>query len=124
MHKETKQYTGVKVKSGCFRNFQILVYYNIFHLIFWPFPRRKKEEEIKQKFRDAITKEKARSVAGKWKEEAEDRKAAKQEEERIREKLKVIDQQNPQTSKCAAKWECTNWPQQDKNGSTRIQTIY
>ncbi len=102
-HKETKQYTGVKVKSGCFRNFQILVYYNIFHLIFWHFPRRKKEEEIKQKFRDAITKEKARSVAGKWKEEAEDRKAAKQEEERIREKLKVIDQQNPKTSKCAAK---------------------
>ncbi|XP_073729252.1 SH2 domain-containing protein 4B [Misgurnus anguillicaudatus] len=49
---------------------------------------RKKEEEIKQKFRDAITKEKARLVAGKWKEEAEDRKAAKQEEERIREKLK------------------------------------
>ncbi|ROL49503.1 SH2 domain-containing protein 4B [Anabarilius grahami] len=49
---------------------------------------RKKEEEIKQKFRDAIAKEKARLVAGKWKEEAEDRKAAKQEEERIREKLK------------------------------------
>ncbi|XP_030628177.1 SH2 domain-containing protein 4B [Chanos chanos] len=47
-----------------------------------------KEAEIKQKFRDAITKEKARLIAGKWKEEAEDRKAAKQEEERIREELK------------------------------------
>lgn len=55
--------------------------------------RQKKEAEIKQKFRDAITKEKARLVAGKWKEEAEDRKAAKQEEEHIREMLKVIDQQ-------------------------------
>ncbi|XP_053535360.1 SH2 domain-containing protein 4B isoform X2 [Ictalurus punctatus] len=49
---------------------------------------RKKEAEIKQKFRDAIAKEKARLVAGKWKEEAEDRKAAKQEEERIQEELK------------------------------------
>uniref|UniRef100_A0A8C2FJR4 SH2 domain containing 4Ba n=1 Tax=Cyprinus carpio TaxID=7962 RepID=A0A8C2FJR4_CYPCA len=49
---------------------------------------RKKEEEIKQKFRDAITKEK-------------DRKAAKQEEEGMQEKLKVIDQQTPQTSKSA-----------------------
>lgn len=51
--------------------------------------RRKKEAEIKQKFRDAIAKEKARLVAGKWKEEAEDRKAAKQEEKRIQEELKV-----------------------------------
>lgn len=52
--------------------------------------RQKKEAEIKQKFRDAIAKEKARLVAGKWKEEAEDRKAAKQGEERIQEELKVI----------------------------------
>ncbi|GAA6096975.1 SH2 domain-containing protein 4B-like [Tachysurus ichikawai] len=51
---------------------------------------RKKEAEIKQKFRDAIAKEKARLVAGKWKEEAEDRKAAKQEEERIQAELKVL----------------------------------
>lgn len=51
--------------------------------------RQKKEAEIKQKFRDAIAKEKARLVAGKWKEEAEDRKAAKQEEKRIQEELKV-----------------------------------
>ncbi|KAF5897621.1 SH2 domain-containing protein 4B-like, partial [Clarias magur] len=49
---------------------------------------RQKEAEIKQKFRDAIAKEKARLVAGKWKEEAEDRKAAKQEEQRIQEELK------------------------------------
>lgn len=82
---------------------QILILKKILHLIFGLFPRRKKEEEIKQKFRDAIAKEKARLVAGKWKEEAEDRKAAKQEEEGIREKLKVIDQQTPQTSNCAAK---------------------
>uniref|UniRef100_A0A671T9J0 SH2 domain-containing protein 4B-like n=1 Tax=Sinocyclocheilus anshuiensis TaxID=1608454 RepID=A0A671T9J0_9TELE len=57
---------------------------------------RKKEEEIKQKFRDAITKEKARLVAGKWKEEAEDRKAAKQEEERIQEKLKKQEEEERQ----------------------------
>ncbi|XP_048060611.1 SH2 domain-containing protein 4B [Megalobrama amblycephala] len=57
---------------------------------------RKKEEEIKQKFRDAIAKEKARLVAGKWKEEAEDRKAAKQEEERIREKLKKQEEEERQ----------------------------
>ncbi|XP_072532868.1 SH2 domain-containing protein 4B [Salminus brasiliensis] len=49
---------------------------------------RRKEAEIKQKFRDAVAKEKARLVAGKWKEEAEDRKAAKREEEQIREELK------------------------------------
>ncbi|XP_046690774.1 SH2 domain-containing protein 4B [Silurus meridionalis] len=49
---------------------------------------RKKEAEIKKKFRDAIAKEKARLVAGKWKEEAEDRKAAKQEEECIQKELK------------------------------------
>ncbi|XP_056327053.1 SH2 domain-containing protein 4B [Danio aesculapii] len=57
---------------------------------------RRKEEEIKQKFRDAITKEKARLVAGKWKEEAEDRKAAKQEEERIREMLKKQEEEERQ----------------------------
>lgn len=49
-----------------------------------PIPRRVKEAEIEQKFREAMAKEKARSVAGKWKEETEDRK-----EERIREELKV-----------------------------------
>ena len=36
-----------------------------------------------------MAKEKARFVAGKWKEETEDRRAAKQEEERIQEELKV-----------------------------------
>lgn len=36
-----------------------------------------------------MAKEKARFVAGKWKEETEDRKAAKQEEEHIQEALKV-----------------------------------
>lgn len=55
------------------------------------FLRRVKEAEIERKFRDAMVKEKARFVAEKWKEETDDRKAAKQEEEedRIREKLKV-----------------------------------
>ncbi len=55
------------------------------------FPRRVKEAEIEKKFRDAMAKEKARFVAEKWKEETDDRKAAKQEEEedRIREELKV-----------------------------------
>uniref|UniRef100_A0A673I0K1 SH2 domain-containing protein 4B-like n=1 Tax=Sinocyclocheilus rhinocerous TaxID=307959 RepID=A0A673I0K1_9TELE len=57
---------------------------------------RKKEEEIKQKFRDAITKEKARLVAGKWKEETDDRKAAKQEEECIQEKLKKQEEEERQ----------------------------
>ncbi|KAF4089916.1 hypothetical protein AMELA_G00043660 [Ameiurus melas] len=57
---------------------------------------RKKEAEIKQKFRDAIAKEKARLVAGKWKEEAEDRKAAKQEEERIQEELKKREEEERQ----------------------------
>uniref|UniRef100_A0A671NRL9 SH2 domain containing 4Bb n=1 Tax=Sinocyclocheilus anshuiensis TaxID=1608454 RepID=A0A671NRL9_9TELE len=53
--------------------------------------RRVKESEIEKKFRDAMAKEKARFVAEKWKEETDDRKAAKQEEEedRIREELKV-----------------------------------
>lgn len=55
------------------------------------FLRRVKEAEIEKKFRDAMAKEKARFVAEKWKEETDDRKAAKQEEEedRIREELKV-----------------------------------
>lgn len=55
------------------------------------FPRRVKEAEIEKKFRDAMAKEKARFVAEKWKEETDDRKAAKQEEEEdhIREELKV-----------------------------------
>ncbi|XP_027024226.1 SH2 domain-containing protein 4B-like [Tachysurus fulvidraco] len=57
---------------------------------------RKKEAEIKQKFRDAIAKEKARLVAGKWKEEAEDRKAAKQEEERIQAELKKREEEERQ----------------------------
>lgn len=51
-----------------------------------------KEAEIEKKFRDAMAKQKARFVAGKWREETDDRKAAKQEEEeedRIREELKV-----------------------------------
>uniref|UniRef100_UPI00398F3E31 SH2 domain-containing protein 4B-like n=1 Tax=Pristiophorus japonicus TaxID=55135 RepID=UPI00398F3E31 len=48
---------------------------------------KEREAEIKKKFRDAMMKEKARSVAGKWKEEAEDRRAAKLEEERIQEEL-------------------------------------
>ncbi|KAL0179349.1 hypothetical protein M9458_024791, partial [Cirrhinus mrigala] len=54
------------------------------------FLRRVKEAEIEKKFRDAMAKEKARFVAEKWKEETDDRKAAKQEEEedRIREELK------------------------------------
>uniref|UniRef100_A0A8C2EBJ6 SH2 domain containing 4Bb n=1 Tax=Cyprinus carpio TaxID=7962 RepID=A0A8C2EBJ6_CYPCA len=53
--------------------------------------RRVKEAEIEKKCRDAMAKEKARFVAEKWKEETDDRKAAKQEEEedRIREELKV-----------------------------------
>lgn len=54
--------------------------------------RRVKEAEIEKKFRDAMVKEKARIMAGKWKEETDDRRAAKQDEEeeaRIREDLKV-----------------------------------
>ncbi|KAM6956560.1 SH2 domain-containing protein 4B-like [Aplochiton taeniatus] len=50
--------------------------------------RRAKEADMEKKFRDAVAKEKARSVAGKWKEETEDRRAAKQDEERVREELK------------------------------------
>ncbi|XP_066535248.1 SH2 domain-containing protein 4B [Hoplias malabaricus] len=57
---------------------------------------RKKEAEIKQKFRDAVAKEKARLVAGKWKEEAEDRKTAKREEERIKEELKKREEEERQ----------------------------
>ncbi|XP_060780572.1 SH2 domain-containing protein 4B [Neoarius graeffei] len=57
---------------------------------------QKKEAEIKQKFKDAIAKEKTRLIAGKWKEEAEDRKAAKQEEERIQEELKKREEEEKQ----------------------------
>ncbi|KAJ8365160.1 hypothetical protein SKAU_G00139910 [Synaphobranchus kaupii] len=52
---------------------------------------RVKEAEIEQKFREAVAKEKARSVAGKWKEETEDRK-----EERIREQLKKCKEEERQ----------------------------
>ncbi|KTG32935.1 hypothetical protein cypCar_00022311 [Cyprinus carpio] len=60
--------------------------------------RRVKEAEIEKKFRDAMAKEKARFVAEKWKEETDDRKAAKQEEEedRIREKLKKCEEEERQ----------------------------
>ncbi|XP_036404692.1 SH2 domain-containing protein 4B-like [Megalops cyprinoides] len=57
---------------------------------------RVKEAEIEQKFRDAMAKEKARFVAGKWREETEDRKAAKQEEDRIREELKKCEEEERQ----------------------------
>lgn len=52
-------------------------------------PRKAKQAEIERKFREAMAKEKARFVVGKWREETEDRKAAKLEEERIRAELKV-----------------------------------
>lgn len=55
--------------------------------------RQTKEAEIEKKFRDAMPKENAHFVAGKWKEETEDRKAAKQEVERIQEELKVEQRQ-------------------------------
>ncbi|XP_048844230.1 SH2 domain-containing protein 4B [Brienomyrus brachyistius] len=57
---------------------------------------RVKEAEIEQKFRDAMAKEKARCVAGKWKEETEDRRAAKQEEDRIHAKLKKCEEEERQ----------------------------
>uniref|UniRef100_A0AAY4ATF6 SH2 domain-containing protein n=1 Tax=Denticeps clupeoides TaxID=299321 RepID=A0AAY4ATF6_9TELE len=59
---------------------------------------RVKEAEIEKKFRDAMAKEKARFVAGKWREETDDRKAAKQEEEenRIREELKKCEREERQ----------------------------
>ncbi|TSK14739.1 SH2 domain-containing protein 4B [Bagarius yarrelli] len=60
---------------------------------------RMKEAEIEKKFRDAMAKEKARFVAEKWREETDDRKAAKQEEEeeyRIREELKKCEQEERQ----------------------------
>nr|XP_023676143.1 SH2 domain-containing protein 4B [Paramormyrops kingsleyae] len=44
---------------------------------------RVKEAEIEQKFREAMAKEKARFAAGKWKEETEDRRAAKLKRERV-----------------------------------------
>ncbi|OWK53476.1 SH2 domain-containing protein 4B [Lonchura striata] len=52
---------------------------------------RQKEAEITKKFRDAMAQEKARIVAEKWKIEMEDRKAAKLEEEKIQEELKILD---------------------------------
>ncbi|XP_052468269.1 SH2 domain-containing protein 4B-like [Carassius gibelio] len=60
--------------------------------------RRVKEAEIEKKFRDAMAKEKARFVAEKWKEETDDRKAAKQEaeEDRIREELKKCEEEERQ----------------------------
>ncbi|KAK7134845.1 hypothetical protein R3I93_018074 [Phoxinus phoxinus] len=60
--------------------------------------RRVKEAKIEKKFRDAMAKEKARFVAEKWKEETDDRKAAKQEEEedRIREELKKYEEEERQ----------------------------
>ncbi|XP_016386289.1 SH2 domain-containing protein 4B-like [Sinocyclocheilus rhinocerous] len=60
--------------------------------------RRVKEAEIEKKFRDAIAKEKARFMAEKWKEETDDRKAARHEEEedRIREELKQCEEEERQ----------------------------
>ncbi|CAB1312767.1 unnamed protein product, partial [Coregonus sp. 'balchen'] len=55
-----------------------------------------KEAEIENKFWDAMAKEKAHFVAGKWKEETEDRKAAKQDEERIQEELKKREEERQQ----------------------------
>ncbi|OCT72006.1 hypothetical protein XELAEV_18034987mg [Xenopus laevis] len=49
---------------------------------------KQKEAEIEKKFRDAMAKEKARIVAEKWKEEIEDRKAAKLMENKFQEELK------------------------------------
>ncbi|XP_041939204.1 SH2 domain-containing protein 4B [Alosa sapidissima] len=59
---------------------------------------RVKEAEIEKKFRDAMAKEKARFVAGKWREEIDDRRAAKQveEENRIREELKKCKEEERQ----------------------------
>uniref|UniRef100_A0A4W4GRX4 SH2 domain-containing protein n=1 Tax=Electrophorus electricus TaxID=8005 RepID=A0A4W4GRX4_ELEEL len=57
----------------------------------------KKQAELKQKFRDAVFKEKTRLIAGKWKEEAEDRKVAKQEEEHIREELEKREEEERQS---------------------------
>ncbi|KAJ8359875.1 hypothetical protein SKAU_G00164000 [Synaphobranchus kaupii] len=47
-----------------------------------------KEAQIERKFRDAMANEKARFVAGKWRKETEDRKAAKMQEQRIQAALK------------------------------------
>ncbi|XP_062381722.1 SH2 domain-containing protein 4B [Sardina pilchardus] len=59
---------------------------------------RVKEAEIEKKFRNAMAKEKARFVAGKWREEIDDRRAAKQveEENRIREELKKCKEEERQ----------------------------
>ncbi|XP_016343661.1 SH2 domain-containing protein 4B-like [Sinocyclocheilus anshuiensis] len=60
--------------------------------------RRVKEAEIEKKFQDAMAKEKARFMAEKWKEETDDRKAAKHEEEEdhIREELKQCEEEERQ----------------------------
>ncbi|XP_066522686.1 SH2 domain-containing protein 4B [Hoplias malabaricus] len=58
--------------------------------------RRVKEAEIERKFRDAMAKEKARFVAEKWREGADDRKAAKQEEDCIGEELKKCEEEERQ----------------------------
>ncbi|XP_076831580.1 SH2 domain-containing protein 4B isoform X2 [Brachyhypopomus gauderio] len=56
----------------------------------------KKEVELRQMVRATVAKEKTRLIAGKWKEEAEDRKVAKQEEERIREELEKREEEERQ----------------------------
>lgn len=61
--------------------------------------RQIKEDEIEKKFWDAMPKEKAHFVAGKWKERTVGRRAAKQEVERIQEELKVGQRQ------CVFLWE-------------------
>lgn len=71
-----------------FKKISAFIFY--FHILFW---RRQKEAEITKKFRDAMAQEKARIVAEKWKIEMEDRKAAKLEEEKIQEELKVCIEQ-------------------------------
>ncbi|XP_053548043.1 SH2 domain-containing protein 4B [Bombina bombina] len=54
---------------------------------------KQKEAEIEKKFRDVMAKEKARIVAEKWKEEIEDRKAAKLMEKKFQEELKKIEEE-------------------------------
>uniref|UniRef100_A0AAY4BEW3 SH2 domain-containing protein n=1 Tax=Denticeps clupeoides TaxID=299321 RepID=A0AAY4BEW3_9TELE len=57
---------------------------------------RAKEAEIKQKFRDAMAKEKARYAAVKWRAEAEDRRVAKEDQDHIREELKKREEEERQ----------------------------
>ncbi|XP_017339183.1 SH2 domain-containing protein 4B [Ictalurus punctatus] len=78
---------------------------------------RMKEAEIEKKFRDAMAKEKARFVAEKWKEETDDRKAAKQEEEeedRIRQELKKCEEEIRQTEERRAKELFMSLKQEEK----------